>query len=222
MFPTDPRQTAGYLLGLRGKGIRNVGVLRALEQTPRAVFAPPELAHLAQVDMALPLACGQTMPEPLQIARLMEALDLAPHHKILEIGTGSGFAAALMAAMAAEVVTIERYHTLAVQAARRLQAFGLENITAVWDDGLTHPLEAGRYDRIVVHGVIDQVPEALSLALAPGGAIFAGRTASPGRGPPQDRQWLMRFSRGAPGSFTARVIGACRLPALGEGKAKAL
>ena len=222
MIPTDPRQTAGYLLGLRGKGIRNIGVLRALEQTPRAAFAPPEHAHLAQTDIALPLACGQTMPEPLYIARLMEALDLAPHHKVLEIGTGSGFATAVMAALAGEVVTFERFRALATQAAKRFRTLNLENVKAVWDDGLAQPHEAGRYDRIVVHGVIDHVPEVLSTALAPGGTIFAGRVATPGREPPQEHQWLMRFSRGAPGSFTARVMGGCRLLPLCEGRSKAL
>jgi protein-L-isoaspartate(D-aspartate) O-methyltransferase len=222
MTLTDPRQTAGYLLDLRGKGIRNVGVLRALEQTSRAAFAPPEHAHLAQRDIALPLACGQTMPEPLYAARLAEAIDLAPHHKVLEIGTGSGFFTAVMAAMAGEVDTFERFRSLAKQAAQRLRALNLRNITANWDDGLAAPLVAGRYDRIVVHGVIDQVPDVLSNALAPGGHIFAGRVATPGRGAPQDRQWLMRFSRGAPGSYIGRVMGGCRLLPLGQGKALAL
>ena len=218
----DPRQTAGYLLGLRGRGIRSVAVLRALEQTPRAAFAPPEHAHLAQADMALPLACGQTMPEPLYTARLLEALDLAPHHRVLEIGTGSGFAAALMAALAAEVVTFERFRTLASQAAQRFRALKLDNIRASWDDGLAAQLEAGRYDRIVAHGVIGDVPEVLSAALAPGGALFAGRAAPGGRGAAQERQHLTRLTRGAPGSFAAKAVCGCRLLPLDEARAKAL
>ena len=218
----DPRQTAGYLLDLRSKGIRNIGVLRALEQTARSSFAPPEHAHLANRDMALPLACGQTMPEPLYAARLAEAMDLAPHHKVLEIGAGSGFFTAVMAAMAAEVETFERFRTLATQASQRFRALGLHNITLHWEDGLAAALAPGRFERIVVHALIDQVPEALSAALAPGGHIFAGRVATPGRGAPQDRQWLMRFSRGAPGAYIGRVMGGCRLSPLGQGRAKSL
>lgn len=232
MIPGDPRQTAGYLLGLRGHGIHSVAVLRALEQTPRAAFAPPEHAHLALDNLALPLPCGQTMPEPLHIARLAEALDLAPHHRVLEIGTGSGFASAVMAAMVQEVVTFERFRTLAAQAAQRFHSLGLQNIRALWDDGLAPLHEAGRYDRIVVHGVLEHVPDALSAALAPGGTIFAGRLATQGQGqvqaqgqvqgPAQERQWLMRLARGAPGNFMARVIGGCRLLPLGEGRSKSL
>lgn len=218
----DPRQTASYLLGLRGRGIRSVSVLRALERTPRAAFTPPEHAHLAQADMALPLACGQTMPEPLYAARLIEALDLAPHHKVLEIGTGSGFATALMAALAAEVVTFERFRALATQAAQRFRALKLDNIRASWDDGLAAELDAGRYDRIVAHGVIGDVPEALGAALAPGGVLFAGRAAAAGRGGPQARQQLTRFARGAPGGYCAKAVCGCRLLPLGAGRASAL
>lgn len=221
----DPRQTAGFLLGLRGRGIHNVALLRALERMPRAAFVPPEFAHLAQRDIALPLPCGQTMHEPLLAAQIVEALDVAAHHKVLEIGTGSGFVSALLSVLADEVTTLERYATLVKQARQRFAALALRNIRLRHADAFAPLNEAGRYDRILVHALIEDVPDSLAAALAPGGSIVAAKelhgsgsvrvgSALAHVGGAQSNRWLMRFSRGGLGRFTARTLFACHLQPL--------
>lgn len=216
----DPRQTAGFLLGLRSRGIQSVAVLRALERIPRAAFAPPELAHLVYRDIALPLPCGQTMHDPLLVAQLVEALDVFPHHKVLEIGTGSGFVSAILSTLAEEITTMERYRTLHKQATQRFAALALRNIRARLGDGLSPFNEAGRYDRILVHGRLGDVPDTLAAALAPGGNIIATRHVHGAGG--SAGEFLTRFSRGGPGQFSARSLFACRMPPLAAGLAKVL
>src|SRR3954467_14590595 len=105
--------TMQFLLRLRERGIAQIGVLRALETIPRETFVPHRHADLAWRDMALPIACGQTMPEPYLVARMVEALGVHPGHRVLEIGTGNGYSAAILSKIASEVVTVERYKTLA-------------------------------------------------------------------------------------------------------------
>ncbi len=156
-----PEARAEFLLRLRAKGIRDLAVLRVLEVLPRELFAPQRYADLAGRDLALPIACGQTMSEPFLVARMVEALALQPQSRLLEIGTGSGYATAVMARLCREVVSVERYRSLAVQAQRRLLDLGIGNATVIWGDGLTMPVTADRFDRMIVHAVLDDRPESL-------------------------------------------------------------
>lgn len=164
-----------FLLGLRARGISDVAVLRAMEGAPREMFVPRQYADLAWRDIALPISCGQTMPEPWLVARMMEALSVSAAHRTLEIGSGSGYATAILAQLAGEVVSFERYRSLAVEAHTRLEALGVRNACVIWDDGLAAVQDAGRFDRIIIHGCIDTVPDSIAAALEEGGVLVAAR-----------------------------------------------
>ncbi len=117
-----------FLLTLRQRGIGDQAVLRAMEEVPRAHFVEPGFAHGAYADQALPIECGQTISQPYVVAYMTEQLALRPGHRVLEIGTGSGYQAAVLSRLAREVVSIERYRTLAAQARARLEALGYDNV----------------------------------------------------------------------------------------------
>ena len=124
-----------FLLTMRRRGIHDLRVLRALELVPRERFVEPEQVELAYEDQALPIECGQTISQPYVVAAMTEALVLEPNHRVLEIGTGSGYQAAVLANLAAEVVTVERYRTLGEIAAGRLRNLGLDNVIVIVGDG---------------------------------------------------------------------------------------
>ncbi len=181
-----------FLLRLRARGIADLNILRALETIPRENFAPHRYRDLALREVALPIACGQTMSEPWLTARMIEALDLTPIHHVLEIGSGSGFATAILARLSARVVSVERFRSLSVEAATRLAHLGLTNVEVLWGDGLALPPEQGPFDRILVHGTIEGLPEALFSLLADGGSIVTGRATAQG-------VRIVRLSHGAAG-----------------------
>ena len=114
---------AAFLLIMRARGIQDVNVLRALETVPREIFVPHRYQDLARRHLALPLRCGQTLPEPFLAARMIEALELAAHHRVLEIGAGSGYAAAVLSEIAANIYTVERLGQLADKAAATGSSF---------------------------------------------------------------------------------------------------
>ena len=116
---------------MRARGINDLGLFRALERAPRALFMPPRFADIAGRDMALPIGCGQTSPPPSIVAAMIAALELEPEHRVCEIGTGTGYCAALLAQLANAIVSLERFQTLALEAAARIKAFGLANVSVV-------------------------------------------------------------------------------------------
>src|SRR5579862_3706046 len=136
-------EKAAFLLRLRASGIRDLDLLRALEKIPREMFVPHRLVDLARRDLALPIGCGQTLSEPSLVARMIATLRVARHHRVLEIGTGSGYATAVLAELAEQVVSIERFQTLAIAARLRLQRLGKTNAAVIYADGLAVPAEAG-------------------------------------------------------------------------------
>src|SRR5215204_2295329 len=115
-----------FLLMLRRRGITEAAVLRALDEVPREHFVDGDLAGVAYADQALPIACGQTISQPYVVAYMTEQLGVRPHHRVLEVGTGSGYQAAVLSRLAREVYTIERFRTLADTAAVRLETLGLD------------------------------------------------------------------------------------------------
>ena len=141
---------AAFLLRLRIKGVRDLAVLRALETVPRELFVPHRYADLAGKDVALPIPCGQVMSEPFVVARMAEALQLKATSRVLEIGGGSGYACAILARLARDIVSVERYRGLADQARAHLEALGIANVTVLWGDGRALPPDAGPFDRVVV------------------------------------------------------------------------
>ncbi len=214
------QERMAFLLGLRAKGIADVAVLRALEMAPRENFVPRRHLDLALRDIALPIPCGQTMPEPFLVARMMEALDIRPTHRVLEIGTGSGYATAILAQLAAEVISFERFRSLALEAQVRLRALGLTNAHVEWDDGLDALSRitlggADLFDRILVHGLVEGTPGALMGALAEGGCMVMAREFA-GRG---RRLVRVVFREGV---FEEMELQRCRLGPLIAGKSLSL
>jgi protein-L-isoaspartate(D-aspartate) O-methyltransferase len=163
----------GFLALMRRRGIRDERVLQALESVPRERFVEAGQADAAYADQALPIGCGQTISQPYVVAAMTEALAVEPGQKVLEIGTGSGYQAAVLAHLAAKVVTIERYPSLAVVARERLQALGLDNVTVLARDGALGAPEFAPFDRIIVTAAAAELPPALLQQLAEGGVLVA-------------------------------------------------
>ena len=179
--PEDDRhlvEAASFVLSLRARGVRDVAVLRAMETVPREIFAPRRFADLARTDAALPLACGQTMSGPATVAMMLVALSASPGQRILEIGTGSGYVAALLARMGCEVHSVERQAILADGAGDRLQGAGFGgSVTVAVGDGLSPERFGGRFDRILVNGATPLPPTMLTSRLAAGGRLVGAITA---------------------------------------------
>ncbi len=211
-------EKAAFLLRLRASGIRDLDLLRGLEKVPREIFVPHRLVDLARRDLALPIGCGQTLSEPSLIARMVEALALARNQRVLEIGTGSGYSTAVLAEIVEEVVSIERFQTLAIAARLRLQRLGKVNATVIFADGLAISAEAGPFERILVHGSLGEVPPQLVDLLAEDGRIVMAR---PERGVAW-RQTLIAIQHGQDQSLVETEVCGCRLQALLHGVAKVL
>src|SRR5476651_317735 len=124
-----------FLLSLRRRGIGDQAVLRAMDEVPRERFVDAEFADSAYADQALPIACGQTISQPFVVAYMTEQLQLRPHHRVLEVGTGSGYQAAILSRLCRQVLTIERYRTLADTARGRLAGLGCDNVEVMLGDG---------------------------------------------------------------------------------------
>ncbi|BBU62576.1 hypothetical protein MSC49_25110 [Methylosinus sp. C49] len=214
---------AALLLQLRRAGVRDLSIMRAFETIPRELFAPHRFRDLAARDMSLPIGCGQTMPAAADLARRLEALRIEPHHRVLEVGTGSGFGAAVLSRLAREVVTIERYETLAIEARQRLAELGCANVEALFGDGLAADETRGYFDRIILHmSFREQPPHAVMAALAPGGAAIFGRYAPPASEDARPVERLSLAHRDGEALWTTSDLGQCRLGAALTGRAKAL
>lgn len=160
-----------FLLKLRGRGIGDAAVLRALDEVPRDYFVESGDAADAYADQALPIACGQNISQPYVVAYMTEQLAVRPEHRVLEIGTGSGYQAAVLSRLAREVISIERYRTLADKAAQRWRALGYDNIEGVVGDGLVGLPDQAPFDRIIVTAAVHSVPQGLLDQLGEGGVM---------------------------------------------------
>ncbi len=180
--------TIRLIMELRRLGIRDDRVLRAMEQTPRELFVPPAFRDQAYDDVALPIAQGQTISQPYVVAFMTEALQLSPRSRVLEIGTGSGYQAAVLARLVRQVYTVERYRSLAQAAQERFRTLGLDNVLSRVGDGMRGWPEAAPFDRILVTAAAPDVPAALTEQLAPGGILVAPV------GPSGDQE-LRRYTR---------------------------
>jgi len=161
-----------FLLTMRRRGIGDAAVLRALDEVPREHFVGREFEETAYADQALPIACGQTISQPYVVAYMTEQLDVHPEHKVLEIGTGSGYQAAILSRLAQEVVSIERYRTLADAARSRIETLGYQNVEVRTGDGLAGAPDKAPFHRIMVTAAAETVPETLLEQLADDGAML--------------------------------------------------
>ena len=214
----EAQNKAAFLMDLRARGIQDVNLLRALEIVPREIFVPHRFADLARRAIALPLRCGQTLPEPWLTAKMIEALAPLPHHRVLEIGTGSGYATALLARLTREVLTIERFRSLAIEAEARLARLAIANAGVVFGDGLAILPGIGPFDRVIVQGLLAKIPENLIAALGEDGLLVAARPDPK----TMSRQHIARIARNNAGGIIEIPVCPSRLQALLPGEALAL
>jgi protein-L-isoaspartate(D-aspartate) O-methyltransferase len=209
-MPTSqkPPEKMMFQLNLRRRGISDQAVLRAMEEIPRDQFVVAADRANAWRDSALGIACGQTISQPFVVAYMTEQLQLRRHHRVLEIGTGSGYQAAILSRLCRQVLTIERYRTLADSARARLEKLGCDNIEAMLGDGFDIPAGAGDFDRIIVTAAMEQIPDALAQRLEPEGVLIAPV------GPHQGAQTLVRLVRTGGGFERKDLVDVRFVPAL--------
>jgi protein-L-isoaspartate(D-aspartate) O-methyltransferase len=159
------------IMQLRKHGIHDTRVLRAMELVPREAFVEEAFIDQAYADTALPLACGQTISQPYIVAYMTQSLGPEPGDTVLEIGTGSGYQAAVLSHLCRQVLTIERYKELQKSASKQFEKLGINNVITIIGDGwLGWPPQAP-YDRIIVTAAAPEAPKALLEQLKPGGRM---------------------------------------------------
>ena len=204
-----------FLLTLRRRGIADNNVLRAMEEVPRAEFVQADFTAAAYADQALPIACGQTISQPYVVAYMTEQLGVKPEHRVLEIGTGSGYQAAVLSRLAREVVSIERFRTLADAARERLRKLGYDNVEVVAGDGLAGAPEKAPFDRIILTAAAERLPEILLDQLAEGGVMLLPL------GPHDGTQHIIKLTKTSTGVDREDLIAVRFVPLL-AGQAKEL
>ena len=209
MTAPDPRRARMLADDIVARGVADPRVLAAMAAVPRERFVPPEHADLAYADRPLPIGDGQTISQPYVVAWMVEALELRPDDRVLEIGTGSGYAAAVVAQLTPHVWTIERLPTLVAQARRNLAAAGVTTVTVLEGDGSLGLPDQAPFDAIVVTAAGPAVPPALSAQLADGGRLVAPIGAERGA------QELVRVRR-TDARFAIETLGDVRfVPLIG-------
>jgi protein-L-isoaspartate(D-aspartate) O-methyltransferase len=203
-----PPEKMMFQLTLRRRGISDQAVLRAMEEIPREFFVEPSDRADAYRDSALGIACGQTISQPFVVAYMTEQLQLQKHHRVLEIGTGSGYQAAILSRLCRQVLTIERFRTLAEAARVRLERLGCDNVEVMLGDGFDIPAGAGNFDRIIATAAMERIPEALTQRLEPGAILIAPV------GPHQSTQTLVRIIRTDAGLDRKELVDVRFVPAL--------
>lgn len=212
---SETEALAAFVLRMRAQGIDDKRLFAAIEATPRRAFIPAEHHVAAYASRSCPIACGESI-EGLDLqARVLAALDLQPGHRVLEIGTGSGFSAAVMARLASRVTTVERFKTLVGQAGERFRALGLANVLPRHGDAEKAVEGEGPYDRIVVWAAFDSLPRGYADLLSSGGIMVAAV------GGGEESQELVRLTK-IGSRFERLDIGQVRFQALARGVAAAL
>jgi protein-L-isoaspartate(D-aspartate) O-methyltransferase len=195
---------------IAARGVRDRRVLEALGSVPREGFLPGRLAEFAYDDTPLPIGEEQTISQPYVVALMAEALELNVGDRVLEIGAGSGYAAAVLSRIAREVWTIERHESLAREARERMARLGYANVHVIHGDGTLGWPERAPYDAIVVAAGGPEVPQALLDQLAPGGRLVIPI------GPDPRAQSLMRVRRRPDGTHAREDLGGVRfVPLIG-------
>lgn len=209
---TDER-AARLILGLRSQGVTDPRVLEAMESVDRSVFVHPHFLDQAWEDQALPIDCAQTISQPFVVGLMTQALDVGRRHRVLEIGTGSGYQCAVLSRLARYVYTVERYKSLLQEAEARLKALGCENVITRHGDGSLGWPEQAPFDRIMVTAAAPHEPRELLAQLKPGGVLVApvGK---------QGVQVLHRYIAEPDGGYRRESLGEVRFVPLVEGVAR--
>jgi protein-L-isoaspartate(D-aspartate) O-methyltransferase len=212
----DEREAfAAFLLRMRQRGIGSKELFAAIEATPRHNFVPGQWHDALWSEGMLPIECGEAIEGIDLQAAVMAALDLAPGQRVLEIGTGSGFTAALLGRLSGRVLSVERYKTLGELARQRLETLGIGNVVVRHADGSKPLVSEGPFDRIVVWAAFDSYPRSFVEMLSTGGVMIA--PVGPGDG----EQELMRLAK-VGSRFEREDIGRVRLQPITPGMASAL
>ena len=205
-------QRARLVMELRSLGIDDLRVLSAIERVPRDEFVPAAFREHAWDNVALPIGNGQTISQPFVVALMTAALEVTDRHKVLEIGTGSGYQAAILAGLCRRLYTIERVKPLRLEAERRFEALDLRNVVTRWADGTRGWPDQGTFDRIMVTAASPSVPPALLDQLGPNGILVAPI------GPLDGDQAIVRIRRADVG-FDEEVLQKVRFVPLVPGPA---
>jgi protein-L-isoaspartate(D-aspartate) O-methyltransferase len=201
-----------FLFALRSRGVTDPRVLSAMERIDRGAFVRGLFAERAYEDMPLPIACGQTISQPSVVGLMTQALEVSPRDKVLEVGTGSGYQAAILSLLARRVYTIDRHRRLVREAQAVFDALGLVNITALTGDGSRGLPEQAPFDRILVTAAAEDPPGPLLDQLREGGIMVLPVGQS------DAVQSLIRVRRG-PEGFDYEELRAVRFVPLVEGVA---
>ena len=204
-LPIDDREGfAAFLLRLRGRGTVPKALIAAFEATPRRGFLAPHFHQIAWSDRMLPIECGEAIEGADMQAAVIAALAIEPGNRVLEIGTGSGYTAAVMSRLAARIVTVDRYKTLVEQARQRFEALGIGNVIVRQADGSGGLPAEGPFDRIVAWAAFDSLPRFLLDQLSSGGIVIAPI------GPEEGEQVLAKLTK-VGSRFEREDIGLVRL-----------
>ncbi|HEY7977798.1 MAG TPA: protein-L-isoaspartate(D-aspartate) O-methyltransferase [Rhizomicrobium sp.] len=194
---TDARAIE-LVMALRKQGIIDTRVLSAIETTPRDLFVDQPFETNAYDNSALPIACGQTISQPYVVAFASQALEIDPRHRVLELGTGSGYQAAILSPLCRMVYTVERHKPLLAQAEERFKNLRLTNIVTRHADGLKGWPEGAPFDRILLSAAVSEVPQILIDQLKPAGILVApiGGDAQSARGVSQSLTKIVKSESG--------------------------
>ena len=203
-----PPEKMMFQLNLRRRGISDQAVLRALEEVPREAFVGEADRADAYRDSALGIACGQTISQPFVVAYMTEQLQLQKQHRVLEIGAGSGYQAAVLSKLAGKVLTVERFRMLADTARARLEKLGFDNVEVMLGDGFDLPANIGPFDRIIVTAAMVEIPPNLTDRLETDGILIAPV------GPQHGVQTLVRIVKTATGLERRELVDVRFVPAL--------
>ena len=201
------------ILSLRQQGVTDPRVLAAMESVARAVFVHEKFLDQAWEDQALPIDCAQTISQPYVVGLMTQALNVGPRHRVLEIGTGSGYQCAVLSRLARFVYSVERYKSLLKEAEGKLKALGVDNVFTRHGDGGEGWPEQAPFDRIMVTAASPHEPKDLLRQLKPGGVLVA----PVGRG---SVQMLNRYTADEDGAFSRESLLEVRFVPLVEGVAK--
>lgn len=169
----DPTEKIQLIMALRRQGIVDARVLSAIERVPRETFVEPGDIDRAWDDNALPIDCGQTISQPYVVAYMTSAAEIGERQRVLEIGTGSGYQAAVLSLLCLRVYTMERHAALLKQAEQRFRDLGYDNVTTLLADGSKGWPEQAPFDRIIVTAATPKIPDELIDQLADGGILVA-------------------------------------------------
>ena len=167
----DAEQKMQFMFALRSKGITDMRVLTAMEMVDRGLFVKGLFSDRAYEDVPLPIPCGQTISQPSVVGLMTQALRVSPRDKVLEIGTGSGYQAAILSHLARRVYTVERHRPLVAAASAIFQKLDLSNITPILGDGSHGLPDQAPFDRIIVTAAAEDPPSTLLSQLKPGGIM---------------------------------------------------